>query len=109
MLSSVEAGPFTVRGLSVGGVYTANPTEDPTAEPIEAVGENYAAVEAVVEDSGDDAFGGIRTKVQGARRVSEHGAPAIIAGAAAPDVLARIADGEAVGTIFVPVDGGTDD
>ena len=110
--SSVAVGvdvDLLVTLTDVGGVYTANPKEDATAEPIEAVGANYADVEALVEDSADPGFGGIRTKVQGARRVSEHGAPAIIAGAAEPDVLARIVHGEAVGTIFVPVDGETDD
>jgi glutamate 5-kinase len=87
----------------VGGVYTANPKEDPDARLIEAVGTNYADVEGVIEESATGEFGGIRTKVQGARDVSEHGIPAIIAGSAEPDVLADIAECEPVGTIFVPV------
>lgn len=89
----------------VSGVYTANPKEDADAEPIEAVGRNYATVEDIVEESADGEFGGIRTKVQGARTVSEHGSPAIIARSTEPDVLSKIAEGEPVGTIFVPVNG----
>lgn len=88
----------------VAGVYTANPKENEEAEPIEAVGANYAEVEAIVEASASGEFGGIRTKVQGARTVAEHGTPAIIARSTEPDVLARIAAGDAVGTIFVPVE-----
>jgi glutamate 5-kinase len=93
----------------VGGVYTGNPKSDPAAELIEAVGRNYAAVEAVVDESADGEFGGIRTKVRGARRVSEHGVPAVIARSTEPDVLEKIAEGKPVGTIFLPTDGDTDD
>jgi len=105
--SSVAVGvgvDLLVTLTDVGGVYTANPKEDPTAEPIEAVGRNYAEVEDMIEASASGEFGGIRTKVQGARTVAEHGTPAIIARSTEPDVLAKIADGEPVGTIFVPVE-----
>ncbi|WP_276273348.1 glutamate 5-kinase [Haloarcula litorea] len=93
----------------VDGVYTGNPKEDGDAERIPVVGENYGEVEEIVSESSTSGFGGIRTKVQGARDVSEHGIPAIIAGSAEPDVLARVARGESVGTIFVPINGGVDD
>ena len=93
----------------VGGVYTGNPKEDGAAERIEAVGRNYAAVEDMVTESSTGGFGGIQTKVRGARDAAEHGIPAVIAGSAEPDVLRKIADAESVGTIFVPINGGLDD
>ena len=95
----------------VGGVYTGNPKEDPTAERIEAVGRNYAVVEDIVDDSASGEFGGIQTKVRGARSAGEHGIPAVIALSTEPDVLAKIAEAKAVGTIFLPIngDGDTDD
>jgi glutamate 5-kinase len=93
----------------VDGVYTGNPKENPDAELIEAVGENYDAVQGLVDGSTAASFGGIRTKVEGARDVSEHGIPAIIAGSAERDVLARIADAKPTGTLFVPTDGETDE
>ena len=93
----------------VGGVYTGNPKENADAERIEAVGANYAEVEAIVTESSTGGFGGIRTKVRGARDAAEHGIPAIIAQSTEPDVLAKIARGESVGTIFVPINGGADD
>jgi len=93
----------------VDGVYTGNPKHDADAERIEAVGRNYADVQAIVTDTASAEFGGIQTKVEGARDVSEHGIPAIIAGSTQPDVLARIVAEKPVGTIFVPVNGATDD
>ncbi|RXK47945.1 glutamate 5-kinase [Halorientalis pallida] len=93
----------------VDGVYTGNPKHDPDAELIEAVEANYDAVQSLVDESTTAEFGGIRTKVEGARDASEHGMPAIIAGSQEPDVLERIATGKSAGTIFVPINGATDD
>jgi glutamate 5-kinase len=93
----------------VDGVYTGNPQRDPDATVIEAVGDNYDAVRALVGDSTTTDFGGIRTKVEGARDVAESGSPAVIAGSATRDVLARIADGKPTGTLFVPTTGETNE
>ena len=87
----------------VGGVYTGNPKEDADAELIEAVGRNYDEVEQIVDSSASGSFGGIRTKVQGARSVSEHGIPAVIARSTAEDVLEKVATEQPVGTIFTPI------
>jgi glutamate 5-kinase len=110
--SSVAVGidvDLLVTLTDVDGVYTGNPKADASAERIEAVGRNYAEVQELIDASSEDQFGGIRTKVQGARDASEHGIPAVIAGSAKPDVLERIATGKPVGTIFVPVNGVIDD
>jgi glutamate 5-kinase len=93
----------------VGGVYTGNPKDDPEAELIEWVGDNYDEVQEIVDASSTGTFGGIRTKVEGARDVSEHGIPAIIAKSTEENVLEKIATGETVGTIFLPIDGDDDD
>ncbi|MDQ2054517.1 glutamate 5-kinase [Halobellus sp. H-GB7] len=87
----------------VGGVYTGNPKEDADAELIEAVGRNYDEVEQIVDSSASGSFGGIRTKVQGARSVSEHGIPAVIARSTEEDVLEKVATEQPVGTIFTPI------
>ena len=89
----------------VDGVYTGNPKTNDDAALVEAVGENYDEIQALVEASSTGGFGGIQTKVEGARRVSEHGVPAVIAGSAEPDILERIARAETVGTIFLPING----
>jgi len=110
--SSIAVGieaDLLVTLTDVDGVYTGNPKDDPDATKIEAVGSNYGAVQEIVAQSTTEGFGGITTKVEGARTVNEHGIPAVIAGSAEPDVLARIAAGESVGTIFLPVNGAYDD
>jgi len=106
--SSIAVGvdaDLLVTLTDVGGVYTGNPKEDADAELIEAVGRNYDEVEQIIDATASGSFGGIRTKVQGARRVSEHGRPAIIARSTEPDVLEKIATEQPVGTIFVPING----
>jgi glutamate 5-kinase len=90
----------------VGGVYTGNPKDDDSATLIEAVGRNYGHVEELIDESADESFGGIQTKVSGARTVSEHGLPAVIAQSTEPDVLEKIATEKPVGTIFIPINGG---
>ncbi|NUE03994.1 glutamate 5-kinase [Halorubraceae archaeon YAN] len=110
--SSVAIGldaDLLVTLTDVGGVYTGNPKDDPNAERIEAVSNNYATVQSIVEATSSGSFGGIRTKVQGARGVSEHGIPAIIAQSTEENVLQKIAAGEPVGTIFLPINGETDE
>ncbi|WP_332900195.1 glutamate 5-kinase [Haladaptatus sp. CMSO5] len=110
--SSVAIGigaQLLVTLTDVGGVYTGNPKKDSTAARIEAIGSNYAAVQKLVDASSTHGFGGIQTKVAGARAVSEHGIPAIIAKSTADDVLAKISAAEPVGTIFIPTNGDDDD
>ena len=93
----------------VGGVYTGNPKRDADATLIEAVGANYDAVRELIGESTTSEFGGIQTKVEGARDVAEHGAPAVIAGSATRDVLERIAAAKPTGTLFVPTTGETNE
>ncbi|THE62921.1 glutamate 5-kinase [Salinadaptatus halalkaliphilus] len=110
--SSVAVGidsDLLVTLTDVGGVYTANPKDNPDAERIEAVGRNYDEIQELVDDSSSTQFGGIQTKVAGARSVSEHGIPAVIAKSTEPNVLEKIAAEKSVGTVFVPTNGVIDD
>jgi len=93
----------------VDAVDTGHPKRDPAATAIEAVGTNYDAVRELIGDSTATDFGGIRTKVEGARDVAESGTPAVIAGSATRDVLDRIAAGKPTGTLFVPTAGETNE
>ncbi|WP_434522099.1 glutamate 5-kinase [Halorubrum sp. AS12] len=93
----------------VDGVYTGNPKRDPDAALIEAVDDGYERLREIVGGGTETDFGGIRTKVEGAHDVSRHGIPAIIAGSAQRDVLARIAAGKPTGTLFVPKTGDDDE
>jgi glutamate 5-kinase len=110
--SSVAIGidaDLLVTLTDVGGVYTGNPKRDSSAERIDAIGSNYAAVQELVGESSTAGFGGIQTKVAGARAASEHGIPAVIAKSTEDDVLSKISATEQVGTIFIPTNGDDDD
>lgn len=93
----------------VGGVYTGNPKTDDSAERIAVIGDNYEEVEAIIEDSASGRFGGIRTKVTGARDVSQHGIPVIIADSSNGDTLEKIVNEKEVGSLFLPTHGGIDE
>jgi glutamate 5-kinase len=106
--SSIAVGvdaDLLVTLTDVDGVHTGNPKEDDDARRIEAVGQNYGAVQQLVADTAGEGFGGITTKVEGARSVNEHGIPAVIARSTEPDVLEKVAEAKPVGTIFLPVNG----
>lgn len=110
--SSVAIGldaELLVTLTDVGGVYTGNPKEDVDAELIRTVGENYEEIDRIIDGTAAAEFGGIRTKVEGARDVSTHGIPAIIANSADGDVLSRIVNEKPVGTLFLPVNGESDE
>ena len=113
MLSSsvaigMDAGVL-VTLTDVSGVYTGNPKDDVSAERIDVIGENYDAVQEMISKSATAEFGGIHTKVAGARAVSEYGIPAVIANSADGDVLQRVVTGKPVGTLFLPVNGEPND
>ncbi len=83
----------------VGGVYTANPKYEPDAELIEEAYDSFDEIWSYVGGEAAE-FGGIKTKVEGAERVTEAGIPAVIAGSKEEDVLLRVAEGESVGSYF---------
>ncbi|MFB6113306.1 MAG: glutamate 5-kinase [Halodesulfurarchaeum sp.] len=93
----------------VNGVHTGNPKSDDEAERIEAVGDNFESIQRIVGDSTVAEFGGMTTKIEGARSVAESGVPAIIAESTEPNVLEKIAEADPVGTIFIPRGDPTDD
>ena len=87
------------------GLFDKNPSAHPDANLIE---------EAWVDDSALDGYagqgqgrlgrGGMRTKVQAARIAAHSGTHCLIADGTEPDILFRIAQGEACGTLLSPRD-----
>ncbi|MDP2954593.1 MAG: glutamate 5-kinase, partial [Chloroflexota bacterium] len=59
-------------------------------------------VERMAGGSGERGTGGMTTKVQAARLATASGVAVVIAHGQASDVLVRLAQGEALGTFFVP-------
>ena len=84
-----------------GGVYSADPRVDPTAERIPIIERITASVEAMAGGSSSETgTGGMITKLRAARRASEAGVPsAIVPGE--PGILPLLFEGADVGTVVL--------
>ncbi len=83
------------------GLYTADPTLDPSATLIPRVERIDEATEQIAGGPRDaSSRGGMRTKLQAARLATSSGVDVAIASGRAPDVITRLAAGESLGTFF---------
>ena len=81
------------------GLYSADPRKDPAATLIQQAPAGDPALEAMAGGAGSSiGRGGMLTKVLAARRAARSGAHTVIAWGREPDVLTRLASGEAIGT-----------
>ena len=87
----------------VDGLFTANPSKDPSARLMPFVGSKGGDALAVAEDA-TSAFGtgGMRSKVLAARKAGAVGVVTAIARGKAPEALLAVLRGEPVGTVFAP-------
>jgi glutamate 5-kinase len=80
------------------GVYTADPRRHPDATLVHEARAGDPALEAMAGGAATLGRGGMLTKVQAARRAARSGASTVIACGREPQVLTRLAAGEAIGT-----------
>jgi glutamate 5-kinase len=81
------------------GLYTADPRRDPGATLVQQARAGDPALEHMAGGAGSSlGRGGMITKILAAKRASRSGAHTIIASGREPEVLIRLARGEAVGT-----------
>ena len=84
------------------GLYTADPRKDPTATLVAEARAGDLALEKMAGGAGTDiGSGGMLTKILAAKRAARSGAHTVIASGREPDVLVRLADGEAIGTQLI--------
>jgi len=83
------------------GLYDSDPRKNPAAKLLQERAAADPALEGIAGGTGTLlARGGMLTKVQAARRAARSGAHTVIASGAQADVLARLARGEAIGTLL---------
>ncbi len=83
------------------GLYSADPRKDPAATLISEHRADDPALEAMAGGAGSRiAKGGMLTKVRAAQRAARSGAHTLIASGREADVLPRLAQGEALGTLL---------
>ncbi|MGN6704305.1 MAG: glutamate 5-kinase, partial [Burkholderiaceae bacterium] len=81
------------------GLYTADPRKDPAAQFVDHAIAGTPALEAMAGGAGTGiGRGGMLTKILAAKRAASSGAHTVIAWGREPDVLVRLAGGEAIGT-----------
>ena len=81
------------------GLYSADPRRDPAARLIEQATAGAIELERMAAGAGSQlARGGMITKVLAAKRAARSGAGTVIAWGREPDILLRLAAGEAIGT-----------
>jgi glutamate 5-kinase len=83
------------------GLYDSDPRRNPQAKFIHSIEAGHPELEAMAGGVGSAlAKGGMLTKVLAAKRAARSGAQTVIASGREPDVLVRLARGEAVGTLL---------
>ena len=84
------------------GLYTADPRKDPAAEFVHEAQAGNPVLEAMAGGAGSSlGKGGMITKILAAKRAAGSGASTVIAWGREPDVLIRLSQGEAIGTLLV--------
>ncbi len=97
----VEADALTIL-TDQSGLFSADPRRDPTATLVREAVAGDPALEAIAGGAGSAiARGGMLTKVLAAKRAARSGAHTLIVSGREPDVLVRLAAGEAIGTRLV--------
>ncbi|MGI9151115.1 MAG: glutamate 5-kinase, partial [Limnohabitans sp.] len=84
------------------GLYTADPRRDPSATFVHEARAGDAKLEEMAGGAGSSiGKGGMITKILAAKRAAGSGASTVIAWGREPDVLVRLTQGEAIGTLLV--------
>ena len=85
------------------GLFTGDPRLDPSATLLATARAGDPHLESIAGGVGSaTARGGMLTKVLAAKRAARSGACTIVASGEEPEVLVRLAAGEAIGTLLVP-------
>ncbi len=86
----------------VDGLYSGNPRKDPDAKLLEVVSDIDDTIENIAGGPGSKAgTGGMKTKIKAAKICQDAGCMMVIASGATHNVIERVVNGEAVGTLFL--------
>ena len=103
MVANLVDADLLVLLSDIDGLYTSDPRRNPYAELLPRVERIDQGIEKLAGGAGSRrGRGGMVTKIQAAKAATSSGVTAVIANGRVPDVLARLAQGEAIGTLFEP-------
>ncbi len=103
MVANLLLAPLLVLLTNVDGLYSADPTADPSAKLLDTVPHIDAAVSGLAGATKSRlGTGGMASKLAAARLATGSGGAVVVANGGTPDVLDRVLAGESVGTLFLP-------
>ncbi len=103
MVANICEVHLVINLTSTEGFYDRNPTESKKAKLIPLVGEITPEIEAAAtEEATPVGMGGMKSKVQAAKKVTASGIPYVIAPGRRAGVLQEIMDEKETGTLFLP-------
>lgn len=103
LVASMADADLDILLSDIDGLYTANPKTHPDAKLVPEVTEITPEIEASAGGVGSaNATGGMLTKLQAAKTAMSSGICLVIANGEKPEIIRQIAQGENIGTLFVP-------
>jgi len=103
MVANLIDADLLIMLTNTAGLYSADPQRHPDARLINQVDKIDAEVERLAADTPSKmGTGGMVTKIEAARLATASGVTVVIADGRLPDVIPKLAAGEAVGTRFMP-------
>jgi glutamate 5-kinase len=103
MVANIVEAHLVINLTSTEGLYDRNPADSRKAKLIPLVMEITPEIEAAAtEEATPVGMGGMKSKVQAAKKVTASGIPYIIAPGRRAGVLQEILDGQETGTLFLP-------
>lgn len=106
LVSSLVDADLMIILSDIDGLYTADPSSDPTATRIPVVWSDDSKLKqlAAPADPNGPGSGGMGTKLRAARVVGGAGVPTVIAPGRVTGVLRSVLQGDDIGTLFIPRD-----
>jgi len=102
LVTNLIEGDVLVILTDQAGLHTADPRRDPAAQLVRSGRAGDTGLETMAGGAGSAmGRGGMLTKILAAKRAATSGAHTVIASGREPDVLIRLAQGEAIGTELV--------
>ena len=104
MIANVIEADLFINLTSTDGLYDCNPTVSKKAKLIRVVNEISEDIEAAAtEETSSAGTGGMKSKIQAAKKVTAIGISCIIAPGKKKNVLTEIMAGKEIGTLFLPM------
>jgi len=103
MVSNLVDADLLIILSDIAGLYTADPHSNPKASLIPQVERIDTRIERLASGTSSSlATGGMVTKIEAAKLATTSGVALVIADGREPDVILKLAAGEAIGTRFLP-------